>query len=119
MQKRTRYVLAAVLALAVIAFVVVGLLPPQPGVTQANFDRIEDGMTLAEVEAILGSPPEFSSNFRLSDKIHLWPCPSGQMMSVGISKDEGVFHKIWPEADVTFFRRICRWLSPPLKMEAR
>lgn len=30
---------------------------PTPGVTKANFDRIEVGMTRAEVEAIFGGPP--------------------------------------------------------------
>ena len=30
-----------------------------PGVTPRNFDRIETGMTLVEVEEILGGPPGF------------------------------------------------------------
>ena len=30
---------------------------PRPGVTVANYQRIRDGMTVAEVEAILGGPP--------------------------------------------------------------
>ena len=33
------------------------LLPPRPGVTKANFERIHDGMSQAEVEAIFGSKP--------------------------------------------------------------
>jgi hypothetical protein len=31
-------------------------LPPPHGVTRDNYDRIEPGMTLAEVEAVLGGP---------------------------------------------------------------
>ena len=30
------------------------IFPPKPGVTKANFDRIEKGMTMTEVEAIFG-----------------------------------------------------------------
>ena len=58
MTRRRRILLsAAVLAASVcIALGVLSLLPPRPGVTKANFDRIEVGMTLAEVEAILGEP---------------------------------------------------------------
>jgi hypothetical protein len=37
-----------------LAFVIPALRPWRPGVTKENFDRIEIGMTRAEVEAILG-----------------------------------------------------------------
>jgi hypothetical protein len=37
---------------------VLAMLPPSPGVTKANFDRIKEGMTKAEVEEILGGPAE-------------------------------------------------------------
>jgi hypothetical protein len=48
----------AVLLLAVAAF---GLWPPQPDrVTQENFDRINEGMSRADVEAILGPPGDYS-----------------------------------------------------------
>jgi hypothetical protein len=31
--------------------------PLSPGITRANCERIQEGMTLAEVESILGGPP--------------------------------------------------------------
>jgi hypothetical protein len=34
------------------------LLPPRPGVTKANFDRLEKGMTIEEVEAIFNFEPD-------------------------------------------------------------
>jgi hypothetical protein len=37
-----------------LAFVIPALLPSQPGVTKENFDRIDIGMTRADVKAILG-----------------------------------------------------------------
>src|SRR5271166_2388766 len=50
-----------VLAVGAIPLVVVGafvLWPPPivPGITQENFDRVEVGMTLNEVTALLGEP---------------------------------------------------------------
>ena len=53
---RKRVILAAgtMAGLVGVVLVVVAMLPPSPGVTRANFDRIEKGMTRAQVEAILG-----------------------------------------------------------------
>ena len=44
-------VLAALLAIGIPAF-----MPPAPGLTYANFSRIDTGMTRAEVVVILGPP---------------------------------------------------------------
>ena len=59
--KKARWILVAgLLVLAVLVGVgifVPSLLPPSPGVTRANFDRIEDSMTFTEVEAICGRGP--------------------------------------------------------------
>jgi hypothetical protein len=46
--------LAAVVLLSIVAALV---LWPRPGITRANATRIQVGMTLAEVEAVLGGPP--------------------------------------------------------------
>src|SRR5262245_42424743 len=32
-------------------------LPPRPGITPANYQRIGEGMSLPEVQALLGGPP--------------------------------------------------------------
>jgi hypothetical protein len=53
--KKCRLLLIASLPLAVAIIVgVLALLPPRPGVTTANFDRIRKGMTEDEVRGILG-----------------------------------------------------------------
>jgi hypothetical protein len=51
-----RWLSLGLLALGIVAavLIVLALLPPRPGVTKENFDRIEIGMTEAEVEAIFG-----------------------------------------------------------------
>ena len=57
MTKKRWIVLAGILAACVwLALAVLALLPPRPGITPANIQRIEEGMTLAEVEEILGGP---------------------------------------------------------------
>jgi hypothetical protein len=112
---RVRYILVAAFALAVIVYAVVALWPPAPGVTQANFDRIKDGMTLAEVEAIYGKPSSNSFLVPFGEPfsvVHSWVSPSGNTAFVHISENV-VVYKSWPEADETTLRKVRRWLFPP------
>jgi hypothetical protein len=53
---RRKWLIFPILAIVVLAGVsIYWLIPPRPGVTRANFHRLHKGMTLAQVEAILGS----------------------------------------------------------------
>jgi hypothetical protein len=56
--RKNRWLLLGLLLACIVGvvLVVLALLPPTPGITKENFDRIEVGMTRAEVEAILGGP---------------------------------------------------------------
>jgi hypothetical protein len=56
MTKKRMALFAALPLIIAVIFGVLAMLPPdtRPGVTKANFDRIEKGMTLAEVEEIFG-----------------------------------------------------------------
>jgi hypothetical protein len=60
MRRRKLLVVLAGLAAMVAAGVVV-LWPPQNRITQENFDRVREGMSRAEVEAILGPPGDYST----------------------------------------------------------
>jgi hypothetical protein len=42
-------------------------LPPPPGVSQANFLRLQTGMTLQEAEAIIGQPAEEWQSVEVGD----------------------------------------------------
>src|SRR5260370_20047910 len=57
---KKRRVVIALLVAGIIGVVigVLALLPARQGVTKANFDRIEIGMTRPDVEAILGPPSD-------------------------------------------------------------
>jgi hypothetical protein len=57
---RRRKLLVALAGLAVVVAVgVVVLWPPEDRITEANLERIKEGMTQAEVEAILGPPGDY------------------------------------------------------------
>jgi hypothetical protein len=59
---RRRKLIAAVVGLAVVAAGAVALWPdPSSRITRENVDRIREGMTRAEVVAILGPPGDYSS----------------------------------------------------------
>jgi len=60
MRRRTLLVVLVVLAVLVAAGVVV-LWPREDRITREKFDRICEGMSRAEVEAILGPPGDYSS----------------------------------------------------------
>jgi hypothetical protein len=58
--RRLLVLLAVSLAvLAVVAARPILLPPTNPRITEANFERIERGMTLANVEALLGPPGDY------------------------------------------------------------
>ena len=111
MTKKRLVLIAAVPLTIAVALGVLAMLPPSPGVTKANFDRIETGMTLAEVEAIferkgvLGWSGEGVS-------IYSWEAYDGSSASVEFSND-CVDVSAWTDPNETFLDKIRRWLHLP------
>jgi hypothetical protein len=66
-RKRLLLVLAALAALAVAGTAV--LWPRRPRVTREKFDRIREGMTRADVEAILGPPGDYRNGPTRYEKV--------------------------------------------------
>ncbi len=64
-----------VVGLLLLGLVLVGSflyrLPDHSGISEANFDRIQVGMTLPEVESIMGGPP----NYIKSGPMRVWYIP--------------------------------------------
>jgi hypothetical protein len=109
-KKRLLWVASLPLTIAVI-FGILALLPPRPGVTKANFDRIQEGMTQAEVEVIFDKPGEVREVVRWSLMLR-WRSDDGAVATVSFSgDDELVVHsKTWTDSDETILDRIRRWL---------
>ena len=114
---RKRLLLIASLPLAIaVTLGVLALLPPSPGVNKANFDRIEKGMTRAEVEAIFGGPSE-SKTYTTVGEITTITDVWGQIEQgkcVGLAnvnfQDEMVVDKEWHSVPETLLDKFRRWL---------
>jgi hypothetical protein len=64
MKKKWWLALAALIVIALLLAIGVPLLlPPTPGVTYANYSRLEKGMPREDVHAILGTPSNARGNF--------------------------------------------------------
>jgi hypothetical protein len=105
---KKRLLLFASLPLAiVVALGVLAMIPPSPGVTKANFDRIEKGMTMAEVEEILGGK---GKSFHEDDKaLMYWDADDGSLALIRFV-DNCVPDKTWYDSDETIPDKIRRWL---------
>ncbi len=98
-----------------IVLAVLAMLPPHPGVTKRNFDRIEVGMSHPEVEAILGSDRggrEIMIDIVLP-RGHEYDVWGGDEGYANITFDERrrMVHKDWEDAPLAFLERLRRWLS--------
>ena len=83
------------------------MLPPGPAVTKSNFDRVEKGMTRAEVEVILGiqSPRAPIPGVVYQD----WNREDGARATI-VFCDEIVTRKEWRDSSVTLKQKLRRWL---------
>jgi hypothetical protein len=122
MTKKRWIVLAGMLAAGgCLTLAVLALLPPRPGVTRANFERIEHGMTLEEVEKILGGEGPDSPvlgpldmNMKTSGpvtELH-WVHPDRTtLVAVDFDGDNRVVRKwYWEESPPTFMQKLKRLL---------
>jgi hypothetical protein len=106
---KKRLLLIAVLPLIIVGTMgVLALLPPSPGITKANFDRIEQGMPRGEVVQILGGggKPLFGDD----EAWMLWVADDGSWLTI-VFRDDRIADKHWQswhDSDKTFLDKICR-----------
>jgi hypothetical protein len=103
------------------------LQPPQPGITKANFDRIEDGMTKDEVTAIFGREPhselpllDSSGGIICGGNICRWAGEDGANAQVIFINDAAKDARCpgaryWNPSTETITDKLRRWLSLPRK----
>jgi hypothetical protein len=112
---RRRLLLIASLPLAVVVvFGVLAMLPARPGVTKANFDRIEVGMATTDVENLFGVAGDaiaFGNPPRPRDQAYslYWFANDGSVAWVRFA-DDRTTDKKWEQSRETTIGRIRRWL---------
>jgi hypothetical protein len=111
MKNRRRILLIASLPLAVGVIIgVLAMLPPRPGITMANFNRIRSGMTESDVEEIFGEEGVEMVYFIAGDEpqkdwIH-WDATA----KIGFLNGR-VVAKVWMgDEPETLVEKMCRWL---------
>lgn len=114
---KKRLLLIAFLLLTIAVIVgVLALLPPSPGVTKANFDRIKEGMDRTEVEEILGGK---AHKIQPTHRAKGMPGPGVMVAFWGADDGSGVWitfmtggvaGKSWTDSDEAFFQKFRRWL---------
>ncbi len=116
---RKRYFISAGIMAASLglALVILAVLPSGPGVTKTNFSRIEKGMTLEEVEAVLGRAadgehvpiPVISAPIPCPPTLPEWVSSDGSRVIVEFS-DGLVTDAYWQDSTETIMQKLRRWL---------
>jgi len=115
MTKRRKLVVASLVsALFGLGIGVVVLLPEEASVTKTNFDRIEKGMSQADVEAIFGSGPWCPMMWLGCCGIHVevWKNQDGSEANITFNLDS-VDSKSWTASSESIVGKLRRWLHFP------
>lgn len=104
--------LGAVAFLGLLTMGGAAVLPAQSGITKANFDRIESGMTQTEVETILGQPGEVTLRGTVGSKslltLHFSPGDGTVTMTL---VNGSVANKDYIPFRETLFSEFLHWLQ--------
>jgi len=108
---RCKVLIAGILvSVACIVLGTLAMLPARPGVTKANFDRIEKGMTRAQVEEFFGQPGMVIRHDGPGGRAAIsWEADDRSGASVGFLNDY-VTGAIWNNSPETVPDKIRRWL---------
>ena len=103
----TKYRLLLIASLPLLIAVALGVLAtlPRSHVTKANFDRIQEGMTKAEVEQIFGEKGKWDAE---TDRL-VWQADDGTWACVWFI-DGCVTQTNWLNPNETLLEKIRRWL---------
>ena len=105
MQKRRLLAAGTMAGLVGVVLIVVAMLPLRPGVTKRNFDRVEIGMTMVQVEEIFGGKGQ-----RLPDTPYIGWAAGDLSGAIVTFRHGGVVAKDWVDNPETFLDKIRRWL---------
>jgi hypothetical protein len=106
-------VAACIVAAGIIAMLAVLTTLPESPVSKATYERIEKGMTMDEVQAIVGMPPTDDLDARSSHRTTTfawWTNPDGSGFHVIIDERDGVCDKTWIDSTETIGEKLKRWV---------
>jgi len=121
--RRTLFLVALLFSWSPAAFVAVALREPlpEPGVSRESFQRLSEGMTDKEVQAVFGEPGHIPS-LRFRPLIKTWKreettaslqfrCEDGTLLGGFLTDREGKVwtHEIWKDEE-TFLENVRRWV---------
>jgi hypothetical protein len=113
-----RRIVAFSLVVATILVLVTGLLivkdfmaTAAPGVTKANFNRIKEGMTLEEVQEVMGNLGSEFKAFQMADgrRFFVWSGEGG-LISATFDRNDCVINESWSDFDEPPLDKLARWL---------
>jgi len=119
MRRKRRYLISAgiLVACVCVALGVLAMLPPRPGVTKANFDRIEKGMTMATVNEVFGKEPLLLGGIAFGT-LHncyareTWFHENGASATLWFHNDS-VTDTRWRDSTESITDKLRRWLHLP------
>jgi hypothetical protein len=121
-KKRRLLISVGILAACVCGTLVVFALLPEPGVTKANFERIQIGMTEADAEAIFGRPSGRTLVIKEDESVATicfdpgkgcaWLGPDGDVMAF-FDADGRISKANWIDHERTLLEKIRDWLRLP------
>jgi hypothetical protein len=126
MTKRRLLLWAGAAYLGLSVFCLTSLFRPKPAITKGRYERIQDGMTEPEVEAILGGPSgDYTSRpivvAMSGTMFRRWWVGDDAIITVGLDLEGRVvqkeFHELpaepFPEKFFRFFSPLHKWLGLP------
>jgi hypothetical protein len=112
-----RYLIAAgILAAGIIAVLAVIATLPESPVSKAAYERIENGMTSEQVQAVVGMPPKakyYEQSSFSESSLMWWSNPDGSGFQVVIDGRNGVCDKTWIDSTETIGEKVRRWVRWP------
>lgn len=111
--RRKRYLAVAglLVILLVAGFGVDMMLPDGPGVTKANIDRVENGMTRDEAAALFGNEYYLGFTYGKTDSwmVKSWARDDGSFAEI-VFTNGVVSSKTWRDSTETILAKLRRWL---------
>ena len=118
MKKRLLAITAILTAVVGAIVLTLALLSPRPAVTKANFDRLENGMSVKVVESIFGGPcSEWIIPIEATQEVVMISEPRYQawqgargFASIQFNENGRIVRKTWIDFEFSLYQKLQRWL---------